>query len=47
MMTPLLFWLAGCGGSTEAPSVSHDGPAAGQIEVIYQTRVDGEIEPCG
>ena len=46
-MHSLLFWLAGCGGSTEAPSVSHEGPVADQIELVYQTRVDGEIEPCG
>lgn len=33
-------WLAGCGST--APS-----PSAEQVTLLFQSRVDGEIEPCG
>ncbi len=35
--------LWGCGAPSEPPEA--DG--AGEVSIVYQTRVDGEIEPCG
>lgn len=41
--------LLACGDAgTEAPvSSSWDGPVTDVLTVVYQSRLDGEIEPCG
>ena len=35
-----------CGASETGPRVPPEG-AADNVTLIYQSRVDGEIEPCG
>ena len=48
-IVPLAAGLLACGDSaTEAPtSSSWDGPVTDAVTVVYQSRLDGEIEPCG
>ena len=40
--------LTACGEDLEADPVStSSGPKVDKVTVVYQSRVDGEIEPCG
>jgi hypothetical protein len=36
-----------CGSEQQVPVSDWDGPVADVITVVYQSRLDGEIEPCG
>lgn len=42
----VLGFAAACGSSETGPRVPPEG-AADNVTLIYQSRVDGEIEPCG
>ncbi len=45
---PLIAVLAACGSTPDAdPSPKSSGDAADLVTLVYQSRVDGEIEPCG
>ncbi|NCG17443.1 MAG: hypothetical protein GWP91_00300 [Rhodobacterales bacterium] len=44
---PVLLLVAACGGSAEVVSNAPSGPVSDTITLMYQSRVDGEIEPCG
>ena len=48
-ITAMAAGLSACGDAgTEAPvSSSWDGPVTDVVTVVYQSRLDGEIEPCG
>lgn len=42
--SPLLVFVAACGGAGSTPAVE---AGADTLTVLYSSRLDGEIEPCG
>ena len=45
---PAIAFVVACGTSPDADHVStHSGPVVDSLTLLYQRRVDGEIEPCG
>ncbi len=48
MKIPIALWLLGCGADppVEGPSGSDLSPGK-LVSIVFQSRVEGEIEPCG
>ncbi len=36
------WWLSACGGAERVPA-----PSAGGVAIVFGSRGEGEIEPCG